>query len=306
MFYSKETHTYKILHDCTLQADVYRTPESCRKPCIIWIHGGGLIFGSRTMLPEEQVTFYLTAGYTVIAIDYRLAPETKLVDIIEDVLDACRWVHRQGPDLFYIDPEKIVVVGHSSGGYLALMAGLHAHPRPKAVVSFYGYGNITESWCNTPCPHYSKDVLVSEEIAYAGIENHAIAGSNFTGFTDKRWLFYLFCRQQGRWAQELVGTTNSILSHTFCPIHHITERYPSTFLVHGDQDVDVPVLLSHQMAHTLQKHQVTHELLIMEKMGHIFDLVPDVQRAGAPARFNHPDVVSAFSKIALFLQKQLS
>ena len=46
-------------------------------------------------------------GYAIVSIDYRLAPETKLPGIIDDLRDAFRWVREQGPSRFGIDPERI-------------------------------------------------------------------------------------------------------------------------------------------------------------------------------------------------------
>ncbi len=92
----KNTYTYKTNGQCQMKADVYRFPDDTIRPAIIWIHGGALIFGSRMWMKEEQVVFYLQAGYTVISIDYRLAPETKLPQIIEDLQDAYSWVRKEG------------------------------------------------------------------------------------------------------------------------------------------------------------------------------------------------------------------
>ena len=136
MRYFKQTHIYKTMPTCQLHADIYKLEGSDRRPGIIWIHGGGLVFGNRGMLPLEQIELYLAAGYTIISIDYRLAPETKLKGILEDVKDAYNWVHRKGADLFGIDPDCLIIIGHSAGGYLALMAGFSVYPRPKALVSF--------------------------------------------------------------------------------------------------------------------------------------------------------------------------
>jgi len=84
--------------------------------------------------------------YTIISIDYRLAPQAKLSQILQDLDDAYRWVRGEGPKLFRIDPNRIAVVGHSAGGYLALTSGFRLNPRPTAVVSFYGYGDIAAEW----------------------------------------------------------------------------------------------------------------------------------------------------------------
>src|ERR1700736_1736422 len=143
---AKQTYTYKVVGDCAIQADVYRAPGDSVHPAILWIHGGALIMGNREGLRFEQLEKYLKAGYTVVSIDYRLAPETKLDAIIEDVQDAYRWLREKGPGLFGIEPGRVAVIGHSAGGYLTLMAGFRLHPRPKALVAFYGYGDIAGKW----------------------------------------------------------------------------------------------------------------------------------------------------------------
>ena len=111
----------------------------------------------------------LDAGYTIISIDYRLAPQAKLNDIIEDLVDAYRWVRIDGPKLFRIDPNRIAVVGHSAGGYLTLMAGFRLNPRPAALVSFYGYGDIAGDWYSRPDPFYSRQPAVPKEEAYQAV-----------------------------------------------------------------------------------------------------------------------------------------
>jgi acetyl esterase/lipase len=120
---SKKTYTYKTVKDCTIQADVYRLPGDEIRPVILWIHGGALIFGDRSTVRQHQLQRYLQAGYVVVSIDYRLAPETKLPEIIEDLQDAYRWVREKGPELLRIYPDRVAVVGNSAGGYLTLMAG---------------------------------------------------------------------------------------------------------------------------------------------------------------------------------------
>ena len=163
LHYTKDTYTYKTVDEHEIPVDVYRYPGDDVRPALIWIHGGALIFGTRNWLPSAQLEKYLQAGYTVISIDYRLAPETKLAAIVEDITDAYAWVRANGPDLFKIDPDRIAVVGHSAGGYLTLMAGLRLRPRPKALVSFYGYGDITGPWYSRPDPFYSQMPAVSKD-----------------------------------------------------------------------------------------------------------------------------------------------
>ena len=86
----KRTYTYKTVGDCAVRADVYQIPGEAPRPVILWLHGGALIFGNRASIPRYQLERYLTAGYAVVSVDYRLAPETKLEAIIDDLKDAYR------------------------------------------------------------------------------------------------------------------------------------------------------------------------------------------------------------------------
>ena len=95
--YSKQTYTYKVVGRHEILADVYRYPGEEIRPAILWIHGGALIVGTREWIPTDQLAAYLDAGFAVVAIDYRLAPETKLTAIIEDLGDAWAWLEKKAP-----------------------------------------------------------------------------------------------------------------------------------------------------------------------------------------------------------------
>ena len=105
----KKTMTYKQTNKCTINLDVYNhQPYS---PVIIYIHGGALIFGTRDWLSLEQVEYYLNAGFNVVSIDYRLAPETNLEAIVEDIQDAINWVRTSATKLYNFDTNRIALMG---------------------------------------------------------------------------------------------------------------------------------------------------------------------------------------------------
>ena len=62
--HSKETFTYKKVGDVEIKADVYRPAGAGPHPAIVWIHGGGLMFGSRAMLPADENDLFLRVSGT--------------------------------------------------------------------------------------------------------------------------------------------------------------------------------------------------------------------------------------------------
>src|SRR4051794_38417841 len=102
---------YKTVDNCLIYADVYRSPHPTGAS-ILWVHGGMLMAGSRDNLPAAQMQRYVDAGYTVVSVDYRLAPETKLEAIISDIQSAYDWMREFGAREFGIDPDRIAVMGN--------------------------------------------------------------------------------------------------------------------------------------------------------------------------------------------------
>lgn len=274
----KKTYTYKTVGDCAIKADVYRAGKgNDPTPVLIWIHGGALIIGDRAGIIGPFRDRLLKAGITVVSIDYRLAPETKLPAILADVRDACRWVREEGPKQFNIDPAKIAVAGASAGGYLTLTTGYQVKPRPRLLVSFWGYGDIAGPWYSKPDEFYRKEPLVSKDDAERSVGKTVISGAPFG--TDRR-KFYLYCRQQGLWPREVAGLDPDKDPKAFdplCPIRNIDEAYPPTVLIHGTKDTDVPYDLSESMAGALNDHQIVSELITIPDAGHgLSDAKPEL------------------------------
>src|SRR5262249_29593064 len=95
------TYTFKTFDPATniLQADVHRPPGDQVRPVVVFIHGGALMMGGRSLTPKPGALLeaLLSAGYVVVSIDYRLAPQVKLPAVLDDVRDACAWVRQRGP-----------------------------------------------------------------------------------------------------------------------------------------------------------------------------------------------------------------
>jgi acetyl esterase/lipase len=263
----KKTYTYKTIEKCDIKADVYGASDATR-PVVIWIHGGALIMGNREGIDRALLGKLLGSGYVVASIDYRLAPETKLPAILEDLQDACRWVRQQGPELFHIDSKRIAVMGGSAGGYLTLAAGFRVDPRPRALVSFWGYGDIAGPWYSRPDPFYSKMPPVPKEEADKAVGGPVLSESSGK---NNRGRVYHYCRQHGLWPREVTGhdpDKEPKVFDEFCPVRNVAATYPPTLLIHGTKDTDVPYELSAMMAKELSRKGVEHELITVEDAGH--------------------------------------
>jgi acetyl esterase/lipase len=268
-----KTFTYKTAGGCDIQLDAFGSDASVKKPVIVNIHGGALILGLRKDPPKW---LNRQGDHVLISIDYRLAPETKLPQIIEDVQDAFRWIHHKGPELLNIDTENLVVAGGSAGGYLTLMTGFCIKPRPKALISVSGYGNIIGTWYSRPDAFYLRQPRVSKEEALASVGTTCV-----TQGPQPRSKFYLYCRQNGLWPQEVAGHNPDSEAKWFdryCPVRNVSAKYPPTVLIHGTADTDVPYEESDAMDEALIHFKVPHKFLSVPNAGHGISGIPEADR----------------------------
>jgi acetyl esterase/lipase len=267
----RETHVYRTVDRCEIKADVVGARSGAKKPCLVWIHGGGLIFGSRKVSPRENfLRSLLQRDFVVISIDHRLAPETKLPAIVDDVRHAWHWIFEQGSKQFGIDTSRVAIGGASAGAYLALMGGYSLRPRPRALASFWGFGDITASWEAEPNAFYRESPLVAKDEADRSVG--VVPVSEPSPEIDRGY-FYLYCRQQGRWLIEVTGHdpgADAPWFNPYCPIRNIAPGYPPTILVHGTMDTDVPHQESRNLALCFEQLGVPHEFLSLEGVGHGF------------------------------------
>lgn len=283
----KTTVVYKKNEQFEIKADFY--PASIAfAPVIIYIHGGGLFWGSREDIKTEQVEFYLQSGFNVFSIDYRLAPETKLPDIKMDIADALSWIRLEGINQFDYNPEKIAVIGSSAGGYLALLSGTF-DIKPQAIVSFYGYGDITGEWAQKPSPHYQKMTTVPKELADMLVSKEVIT----VGPIQNRYAIYMYARQNGSWIEKISDLGKQDLS-SLSPINSVNADYPPTLLLHGTKDEDVPYEESVLMSQALTKVNVENQLFTIPNGKHVFD-----------EDWQNETVQNAFIDVIHFLKKHL-
>ena len=139
--------------------DVYLTRRNVPTPVLIEIHGGGWRRGAKSRFQQTYrgfITGALNAGFSVISINYRLAPEYPHPAQVEDVTRAVQFVRSRAKE-WNLDSDRFAAIGGSAGAHLAMWVGYHddladppgADPvkrqssRLQAVISCWGPSDLT-------------------------------------------------------------------------------------------------------------------------------------------------------------------
>jgi acetyl esterase/lipase len=136
-------------------------PESQENRVILYLHGGGYLFGSARTHRVMLAHMARAAEARVLALDYRLAPEIPFPAPVEDSVSAYRWLLAEG-----ISAKKMVIGGDSAGGGLAVAAlvALRAvgEPMPAAGVCISAWTDM-ESTGQSHTTNAESDPSVSKE-----------------------------------------------------------------------------------------------------------------------------------------------
>src|SRR5713226_7824842 len=162
---------------------IYPHNATAPVPAVIYIHGGGWIFGDKAGAVLEVLP-YLRMGWAAVNVEYRMASASKAPGAVEDCRCALRWVVRNAKD-YHIDPTRLVATGHSAGGHLSLTTGMltesdgldnncpgdkgEMQPRVAAIVNWYGITDVADLLAGGNRKTYAVEWLGSlsnkEEIA---------------------------------------------------------------------------------------------------------------------------------------------
>jgi arylformamidase len=110
--------------------DLY-TPEKAKDaPVMIYVHGGGWRKGDKGAV-GLKAEYFNGLGWIFVSVNYRLVPDGKHPNNVEDVAAAIAWVHgniaKRGGN-----PEKIFIMGHSAGAHLVALVATDERPLKKA------------------------------------------------------------------------------------------------------------------------------------------------------------------------------
>ncbi|MFC8384845.1 alpha/beta hydrolase [Nocardia sp. NPDC057272] len=106
--------------------------ETSAAPALVYLHGGGFVLGTLNGADELCRAIAAGSGWTVVSLEYRLAPENPYPAALEDCVDAYAWLLRSAPELG-IDPGRIAIGGDSAGGNLAAALCLYRREEGSAL-----------------------------------------------------------------------------------------------------------------------------------------------------------------------------
>ncbi|MGF2413761.1 MAG: alpha/beta hydrolase fold domain-containing protein [Ferruginibacter sp.] len=200
---------YSKVKDWEGKVDLYIALKASKPtPVVINIHGGGWNHGVK----ESQSGFstFFKMGYAVANMEYRLTGQATAPAAIEDTRCVLIYLIKNAKAL-NIDVNKIVIMGGSAGGHLALMGGLLANDH-----RFDG---------NCPGVENIKVAAIIDKYGITDVWDWGY-GPNITSKSAKNWL--------GDKANDIA------FAKTVSPITYVNKNSPPTFIVHGDADPTVP------------------------------------------------------------------
>jgi len=222
--------TYLTANHYEAKLDLY-LPRNLTEPnpTLLYIHGGGWVRGSKETSTLRLLP-YLEMGWSVVNVEYRLARTSLAPAAVEDCRCALRWIIRNAKE-YSLDPNQIVVTGHSAGGHLSLTTGMlpasagldrqcpgDEELKVAAIVNWYG---ITD---------------VGDLLEGPNIKNYAVA-----------WMGSMDDRHE--------------IARRVSPLTYVRPELPPILSIHGDADPTVPYNHAVQLHKALIEAGVPNQLL---------------------------------------------
>jgi acetyl esterase/lipase len=209
--------------------DVYQPVGDGPFPTLIYIHGGGWVMGTKENSVLQTFPF-LEKGWAVVNVEYRLKEVSPAPAAVEDCRCALHWVSDHAKE-YKFDPNRLVIMGASAGGHLALTTGML--PASAGL----------DRRCSA-----DKDVKVAAILDWFGITDVAdlLAGPNMRN-----------------WAVDWLGNQENReqIAKRVSPLTYVRPGLPSILVVHGDADPVVPYAQSVRLHEALDKAGAPNEFV---------------------------------------------
>ncbi|KAK3514843.1 hypothetical protein QTP70_033776 [Hemibagrus guttatus] len=234
--------------------DLYHSPRLEQSdteliPVVVFIYGGAWGSGERSMYCLLALQLVKELNASVICPDYTTYPRGRVLNMVQDISDSLMWVRENGHS-FHLDKDNIVLIGHSAGAHLCALTtlfllegveSLFIEPLTqreivnsvKGIIGLSGVYDITE--------HYKHEK--TRAVEYISVMHKAMDGiENFEYFSPTAQIRKLNKDQ--------------------------LKRVPPVGLIHGTDDIIVPVTSSVRLCELLTSLSIAATLYLLPNINH--------------------------------------
>ena len=129
---------YRRVDGEKVTADIFRPANDEVRPVVLMIHGGAWSSGDKWHL-HDHARELAQEGYVAVSINYRLAPQHKITEQIEDCRAALEWVG-SAAEKYKMDSSRIAIWGYSAGAHLACILATQPSAHSPSVVAVVAGG----------------------------------------------------------------------------------------------------------------------------------------------------------------------
>lgn len=233
---------YGSANNTPLKLDIwYPRDNPTPTPILVYIHGGGWIFGSKEGA-VYQLLPYLERGWRVVNVEYRMAGNSLAPGSVEDTRCALRWIYRNAKQ-WNFDTSKIVLTGHSAGGHLSLITGMLPD------------GTALDNRCYGDAKYGDVPMKVAAIVNWYGISdvNDLIAGPNLKNYA-------------AMWMGSMPNAAE--VAKSVSPLTYVRVGLPPIITIHGDKDDVVPYAHATRLHAELAKTGNVNKLITIKGGGH--------------------------------------
>lgn len=218
-----------------LLADLYRPRKHQQAlPVILMVHGGAWFTGNKVHV-TLHARHAANAGFAVVAINYRLAPQHKFPAQVADCRAALCWI-RDNAEKYQFDLSRVAAYGYSAGAHLACLLGTTSRDPQVGVAS------------DEELPEIRAVVAGGSPCEFSWVPEQSSALAYWLGAS---------------------RAENPEVYMAASPTHHIDAADPPVFFFHGSADRVVPLSSPRRMMQELAAKGVHADLYVVERAGHI-------------------------------------